>query len=263
MEQVNLEVQVRTEVGRTANHRLRAKGMIPSIVYSHGSPSIPVAVSEREFVRIASAVRSSQVFTLKSPNKDLDGKSAVVKEVQRDHLQGTLLHVDFQAIREDEELTVKVPLRMVGEAPGVKVDGGILTVVARELTVRCFPKLIPAEIDVDVSELHLGDSIHADKVKLPKGVTLAGNPGETIVSVVTVRFVEEETTTAAAAAVEGAEGVPVEGAAAAPGAAPGTVAPTAEGAAAAAAPGAAGKEAAPAAKDAKGAAKEGKKEAKK
>lgn len=248
MEQVNLEVEKRNEIGRTANHRLRASGKIPSVVYSHGTASMAVSISEKEFLRIASTVKSSQVFTLKSKEAGIDGKSAVVKEVQKDHLLGRVLHVDFQAVRDDEELTVKVPLRVVGEAPGVKVDGGILTVVARELSVRCFPKLIPGEIAVDVSALHLGDSIHANAVPLPNGVKLAGNPGETIVSVVQVRFVEEETTAAAATTAEGAA-APAEGAAAP--------------AAAAAAEGAEGKadakSAAPAAKDAK----EGKKDAKK
>jgi len=205
-------------------------------------------VSAKEFTRIASAVKSSQVFTLKSKIKEIDGRSAVVKEVQKDHLLGTLLHIDFQAVRDDEELTVRVPMRIVGEAPGVKVDGGILTVIARELVVRCFPKLIPAEINVDVGELHLGDSIHAEQVKMPEGVKLAGNPGETIVSVVTVRFVEEETATpAAGATAEGVVAVTAEGAAAAPGVA--GAAPAAEG-------GDAAKGAAPAGKDAK---KEGKK----
>ncbi len=255
MAQVIIEVEKRSDIGRTANHRLRAQGKFPAVVYAHGTESTPVYLATKEFTRIAKSVRSSQIFTLKSSVKELDGRSAVVKEVQQDHLKGLLLHVDFQAIRDDEEFTVHVPIKIVGEAPGVKVDGGILTVVARDLVVRCFPKLIPSEIEVDVSGLNLGDSIHAQQVKLADGVKLCGNPGETVVSVVSVRFVEEETTTAAAVPTEGAV-VAADGAAAP---AAGAAAPAADGAdAAKAAP--AGAKAAAGAKDAK---KEGKKEPKK
>ena len=247
MEQVNIEVELREAIGSAANRRIRKTGRIPSVVYSHGEKAVAVTVPEKEFIRAAKASKSSQIFSLKSSNKELDGKSAVVKEVQKDHLKGLVLHVDFQTIRDDEEITVKIPLRMVGEAPGVKVDGGILTVVCHELSIRCLPKLIPAEIGVDVSELRIGTSIHAEKLVLPTGVKLAGNPGETIVAVVAIRnLVEEETATTAAATAEGAT---AEGAAAAPAA--GAAAP-ADGDKAAAGKAVAGKDAAkaPAGKDA-------------
>jgi len=216
MEQVVIEIQTRTAVGSAANRRIRKGGNIPTVVYSRGEDSVPTSVNERHFVYLAKKAKSSQIFTIKSSDKRLDGRSAVVKEVQKDYLKGLVLHVDFQAIRDDEELTVRVPLRMVGESPGVKLDGGILTVVSHELPIRCLPKLIPAEINVDVASLRLGNSIHAEQLELPEGVRLAGNPGETIVSVVAVRAAAEEeatTTTATAATTEGAA-APAEGAAA-------------------------------------------------
>ncbi len=228
MEQVNIEVERRNEVGSSANRRIRTTGRIPSVVYSHGEESIPVTVPSKEFLRAAKSSKSSQIFTLKSSDKALDGRSAVVKEVQRDYLKGLVLHVDFQAIRDDEEISVRVPLRMSGEAPGVKLDGGILTVVCHELAIRCLPKAIPADISVDVTSLRIGTSIHAEQLVLPKGVRLAGNPGETIVAVVAVRAVEEETTTAAATDATAAAATPEGAAAAAPAA--GAAAP-AEGAA--------------------------------
>jgi large subunit ribosomal protein L25 len=216
MEQVTIEVENREAVGSAENRRMRKTGRIPSVVYSHGEASVAVSVPEKEFLRAAKASKSSQIFTLKSKNSKLDGKSAVVKEVQKDYLKGLVLHIDFQAIREDEELTVRIPLRMVGEAPGVKLDGGILTVVSHELAIRCLPKLIPSDIAVDVSELRMGDSIHAEKLTLPQGVRLAGNPGETIVSVVAIRnIVEEETAAATPGAAEAGAAAPAEGAAAA------------------------------------------------
>lgn len=223
MQQFTIEVQPRSGIGSSESRRLRASGNIPSVVYSRGGDAIPASVSQQIFLQLGKLARSSQLFTLKSSDKRIDGKPALVKEVQKDHLNNVVLHVDFQTIREDEEITVRVPLHFVGEAPGVKSEGGILTVVSHEFSVRCLPKRIPAEISVDVSTLALGDSIHAREVPLPEGVKLQGNPDETIVSVVTVRAVAEDeaATAATAATAEGAAAAPAAGAAApAAGAAP-------------------------------------------
>ena len=224
-------VEPRDGVGSRRARHTRRDGKIPSVVYARGEAAINVAIAEKEFLKAASAARTSQVFQLKSSDKNLDGRSALVKEIQKDYVANRVLHVDIQTVRDDEEIAVRVPTRVVGEAPGVKLDGGVLTVVSHEITVRCLPKKIPSEVLVDVSELRLGDSIHAKALKLPEGVKLAGNPGETLVSVVAVRnIIEEEEAAAAAAAAATPEGA----AAAAPGAAPAAGAPAAAAAAPAA-----------------------------
>ena len=210
MEQFEIEVTVRQGTGSSEARRVRKSGLIPAVIYAHGDECVAASVGERAFLKIAKLTKSSQVFKLKSTDKALDGRSALVKEVQKDYLAGKVLHVDFQAIREDEEISVRVPLRVVGEAVGVKVDGGILTVVAHEVGIRCLPRFIPADISVDVTDLHIGHSIHAEDLKLPEQVRLSGNPNETIVAVVAIRAAEEE---AATTAVPGA--APAEGAAAA------------------------------------------------
>jgi large subunit ribosomal protein L25 len=225
-----LELQERSLGGSPAARRMRGLGQIPSVVYSQGGASTPVALNYREFMRVASISRTSQVFTLKSTQvKDLNGRIAVVKEIQKDHLKNRVLHVDLQALREDEEVKVAVPLNVVGEAPGVKTDGGILAVVSREILVKCFPLAIPQELIVDVSSLALGESIHARDLGLPKGVKLAGNPDETIVAVVIARTNAEDeaaaTAAAAATATAAATAAPTEGGAAA--AAPAAAAPAA------------------------------------
>jgi large subunit ribosomal protein L25 len=213
MEQFEIEVSSRTGSGSAEARRVRKSGRIPAIVYSHGEAGLPTSVVYNEFIKVARQAKSSQLFTIKSEDKTINGRRAVVKEVQKDHLQGTVLHVDFQAISENEELTIRVAVRPVGEAPGVKLDGGILTVVAHELSIRCLPKHIPQHLDVDISALRIGSSIHAEELKLPEGVKLAGNPGETIVSVVAVRANAEDE--AAATPAAGAAAAPAAGAAAA------------------------------------------------
>ena len=243
MENYTFEVTRRDENGSAACRRYRHEGKLPSVVYAHGADTIPILLPYMQFCQIAQKSTSSQIFELKSSDPLLNGKSALVKEIQRHPLSGEVVHVDFQALRDDEEITVRVQLTITGEAKGVKLDGGILTVTQHDLGVSCLPRLIPGKIIVDISDLGIGDNIHASDIKLPEGVKLDDDGETTLVSVVVAKVVEEAKPAAGEAAVAGAEGAPAAGAA---------------GAATAAAPAAAGdkaagdkKAAAPDKKDAK------------
>lgn len=186
------------EQSKSSARQARRSGMIPGVAYHKGESPVNVSVSYKEFVRMGEKARTSQIFTLKSEIKSLNGKPALVKDVQREAISQRVIHLDFLTLKENEEIEVRIPIKVVGEAPGVKNDGGILAVAAHEVIVRCLPKNIPDSINVDVSALALGESIHARSVPLPDGVKLAHDPDETIISVVSVRTTESETTTAAA-----------------------------------------------------------------
>lgn len=223
MDEYSIEVTPREFKGSAASRRCRLEGLIPCIVYSRVSQSRMVSVPVKAFTHLAMHAKSSQVITLKSSLGELNGKSAIVKEIQRDFRTGGLLHIDFQEISEFEEVTVSVGLKFVGEAPGVKLDGGILAMARHDVKIRCLPKLIPQELTVDVSTLHMGDSLHMRDLQVPPGVKLDEVPEESVVSVVAVHVHIEETVAAAPAEGEAlAEGeVPAEGAAeGAPAAAP-------------------------------------------
>lgn len=202
-----LEVQRREALGKSANRRFRNEGLVPAVVYHRGEDSIPAVLPLRNFVHLAKQAKTTQVFRLKSEDKHLDGRPVLVREVRRDFLKGKVLHVDFQALREDEEIHVRVPLQVSGESPGVKNEGGILSIVTHEIGVACFPKDIPQNITIDISALALGQSIHARDVALPAGVRLTDDSEETLVSVVSVRATkaDEAADAAAAAAAEGAD----------------------------------------------------------
>lgn len=210
MENFTIEVSERTELGKGGCNRCRRAGFIPGVAYHRADEAVAVQVPYKEFTMLAKKARLSQVFTFKSGSKALDGKAAIVKDVQQDYLKGKVLHVDFQTLKDDEEITVYIPVALAGEAPGVKVQNGILTLVTHEVAVTCLPKNIPNQISVDISALGLGQSIHASDLKLGEGVVLSDDPHETIVSVVAPRAAEEEAKAAA----------PAEGAAAAGAAAP-------------------------------------------
>lgn len=212
MENFTIEVTERPALGKGSANRCRNAGFIPGVAYHRAEKPVAVQVPLKEFTALASKARRSQVFTFKSSSSHLNGKAAIVKEIQQDYLKGRVIHVDFQTLKDDEEITVDVPVKLVGESPGVKNQGGILAIVTHEVTVRCLPKNIPSAVNVDISSLALGQSLHAEQLALGDGVTLADDPTETIVSVVASRA-EEEAKPAAG------EAAPAAGAAA-PAAAP-------------------------------------------
>ena len=121
--------------------------------------------------------------------------------MQHHPVSGAILHVDLHAIAMDELMTVEVPVETTGEAEGVKTGGGVLEVILRELEIECLPADLPASITVDVSSLNIGDSIHVNSLKLPKGVTVLNDAELTVVSVAAPTVVEElEPSTAPAGA---------------------------------------------------------------
>lgn len=206
-----LEITRRSETGAAANRRIRREGYIPSVVYQRGEESVSATVVLKDFTQKAQTAKGSQIFRIKSNDRVLDGKAVIVREIQKDYTKGRILHIDFQALRENEEIVLKIALQVQGEAPGVKSDGGILSMVSHEIAISCLPKDIPDVIVVDVSNLHLGQSLHAKDLVLPAGVTLVADPDETIASVVTQRSTIEET----AATAEGAAAAATTDAAAA------------------------------------------------
>lgn len=187
MEDFIIDINERQGLGKSECNRCRREGFIPGVAYHKGTDSVAVKVSERQFVKLARKARMTQVFTFKSDSKELDGKIALVKDMQRDFVKGTVLHIDFVTLKAGEEIHVDVPLKLVGEAPGVKAEGGILTFVTHKVAVTCLPKDIPTLCEVDISSMALGDSIHAADLDLGTGVTLRNDPQETIVSVVASR----------------------------------------------------------------------------
>ena len=215
MEQVVLDVKKRESKGKNASKRFRKEGFVPANLYDKHTGSRPILLENRAFVRIASKSLTSQVLTLKSDEKDLDGQQVIVKEIQKEFLKGQVLHVDLLKLNAGEPVRVIVPLNIIGEAPGVKVQGGVLAATCHKIIVSCLPSKIPSNVEVSISTLALGQRIRTGDLQLPEGVSLRGNPKETIVSVLSgraARISEEEVTPAKAEA--GAAPAKAEGAAA-------------------------------------------------
>ena len=199
MATASLNAEVRTETGKGVARKLRAAGKVPGVIYGHGREPMALSIDAREFGRLAERVRiTSTVIELA-----LDGKTArtLVRELQRDPLKRTVLHVDFQELVAGEKVNVTVPLRFVGTPEGVKTGGGILEEIVHNIHVECDPGNIPDHIDVDVTALTIGHSLHVSDLKLPEGVEVTDDAEQTV-AIVSAPKAEE----AVAAPVEGAAG---------------------------------------------------------
>jgi len=154
----------RSETGKNVNRRLRSRGMIPGVLYGTGKAGVPVAVSPREIGAILkSASGENTLFDL-----DLGGtrRKVILKEFQREPLRGHLLHADFYEVALDKLLEVKVHVELSGTPVGVKLQGGLVDFVTRELELECLPADIPEKIVVDISHLELGKHLRVSEVKL-------------------------------------------------------------------------------------------------
>ena len=215
-----LDAVKRQTKGKNEARRLRAAGKIPATLYGAqkaGDAPAPesVAVDPKPFMRILhSASGLNTLITLKVQG-GTDAR-VLVRNVQLDPISHHPLHADFYRVNMDRKIRVTVPVVLRGESRGVKQDGGVLDFVHREIEVEVLPANIPDSIDIDVSDLGIGDSVHVRDVASNASWTPISDPDMMIVHVVVIKVVEEAAPAAGAAGAEGAA------AAAAPAAAAGT-----------------------------------------
>ncbi len=193
----------RTETGKNVNRRLRSRGMIPGVVYTAGKEAVAVAVSPQEIGAILkSATGENTLFDL-----DIGGsrRKVILKEFQREPLRGKLLHADFYEVALDKLITVKVHIELEGTPVGVKLQGGIVDFVTRELEVECLPADIPAKVTLDISHLELGKHLRVSDLQLGDKVKVMDEP-ELVIAHVVMPKAEEAAAEAAPAEGEVAEG---------------------------------------------------------
>lgn len=237
-----LPANARGESGKGPARRLRASGLIPAVVYGQKGPATHIAVNPD---LLQKAIATPHKFnTLLSLQLDGSAKNVLFKDYAVDPVTRQLLHADFFEVDLSKPVRVEVPIVTTGKAEGV-IAGGILAVSAHEIAVEVLPEKIPVQIEVDVTPIKIGGSIHIADVKAPEGVTIKYATNFTV-AVVMAPEKEEVVAPVPGAAVPGA----AEGAAAAPGA-PGAPAAAAGAAGAPAAAGGAAPAAAPAKADAK------------
>jgi len=191
MASVQLSATPRDGTGKGAARSLRASGRIPGIIYGHGREPQALAIDNRELEKLLSKISAeSTVIEL-----TLDGKSAqtLIREIQRHPFKRQILHVDFQELVAGEKIIVRLPIVLSGVPDGVRQDGGVLDQTLRELEVEVDPSNIPSNIEIDVTPLKIGDSIHVRDVKVPEGVEVITELDSSVCVVSAPRAVVEET----------------------------------------------------------------------
>ena len=207
MERRVLTAEIREGIGKQKAKKLRAKGLIPAIFYGPRSQTIPLVIDSKELGKALQTEAGENVLIDLDIRKGTqsDRKVVMLKDIQIDHLQRKTLHTDFYEVAMDEMVIVEVPVHLMGKPEGTKM-GGILEQVRRVIQIECFPGDIPKSIDIDVSPLKIGDSIHVQDIKVEKAKIIS-DTNFTIATVVPP-VVEEKVVEAVAP--EAAEGVEVK-----------------------------------------------------
>ena len=189
---VTLNAQLRSATGKGAARTLRRDGYIPAVVYGHGAETRVCKVEKRQLERLlSSGAHESILIDLKLDNGD--NSQVLIREVQVHPYRPEILHVDFLAVRKGEKVKLEVPVRLIGLAPGVK-EGGIMEHLRHEVEIRCIPSKIPEALELDISEMEIGDTVTVADLIVPKDVEILNDVSAAVVSVVppTVHKVEEE-----------------------------------------------------------------------
>ncbi len=198
MEKIIIKADHRKVTGKQVGV-LRRKGLLPGVLYGRHLEPTPIVMDLREAARILSTQSSSSLVTI-----NLNGveHATLVREIQRDFIRGTYLHIDFQAVSLTEKIRTSVAIELQGISPAVKDLNGIIVAGLDELEVECFPQYLPEKIVVDISSLaKISDGIYVRDVTAPENVTLLDHP-EGMIAIVTLAGKEEEVEVAVVEAVE-------------------------------------------------------------
>jgi large subunit ribosomal protein L25 len=189
MEKITLNVELRDKKGKGPSRALRRAESIPAVIYRTGDSS-PLMIDRKEMLHFIQSTSGEQVLVnLMFPDKST--RLALMKEYQTDPVRGELLHADFMEVSMTEKVRVSVHVVTAGEPIGVKRDKGILQHTLREIEIECLPDRIPGHLEMDVSGLLTGQSLHVSDIALPEGVKVLTDPGEVIASVMAPALVEE------------------------------------------------------------------------
>lgn len=185
-----IKAQTREGRGKGDARKLRAKGMVPGVLYGHGVEPVAISLASQDLLHFFRATHGAATVV----DLEVDGTKhmAIPREIQRDHLHGRYVHIDFLAVRRDEKVKMSVDIHEVGEAPGVKT-GGVIEHHLREVEIECLPGDVPEQITADVSSLELGDMLHLADIPPPSGVTFLTDLDTPVISVVTPAALRTET----------------------------------------------------------------------
>ena len=191
MELLELKTNLRSSVGSSPARELRRKGKIPAVLYGPETEPILLSVNISDFEQAMEKGTSSQVlFSLVIQNGKKNKKTVMIKELQIHPVSRNFLHVDFYEIDMNRKINVKVPVTIKGKSKGIEL-GGTLQIVRRELEVLCLPLKVPESIEVDITDLDIGESVHVDEIPIEGDIEIPFDVNFTVVTMLSPRFEEE------------------------------------------------------------------------
>jgi len=191
MASASLSAEARTETGKGVARKLRSAGRVPAVVYGHAREPQALSLQTRELEKLLSSIATGSTVV----ELTLGGATTktLIREVQRHPFKKQILHVDFQELVAGEKVTVEIPLVFVGTPEGVRLSGALLEQILHSIQVLVDPANIPNHIDVDVTNLAMGHSLHVNELSLPAGLEVLTDEDATVCAVVAPRAVVEET----------------------------------------------------------------------
>jgi large subunit ribosomal protein L25 len=191
LEKIELQATVRKSVGNGPARVLRRAGQIPAVLYGRKIEPVLLSVNTKDLEQILKKGSFGQfILTLVIQNGKKMTKPAIIKELQTHPVSGSLIHIDFYEVDMKRQIKVMVPVVTTGKSVGIE-EGGLLNIVRRELEVFCLPGDIPETIEIDISELGIGDSIHLEDLPLGENVEVVTDVNFTVVTVLSPKVEEE------------------------------------------------------------------------
>jgi large subunit ribosomal protein L25 len=179
MAEITVVAEAPRPIGSRAAGRMRAAGRIPGVIYGHGLDPLPISVEGRALR--AALTTGAGLNALLALQVGTETHLTLAREIQRDPVRSTVIHVDFLIVRRDEIVSAEVPVNLVGEARKVANNDGLIEQQLTSLTVHATPANIPSHVEVDISEMDIGDTIRVGDISLPTGVTTELDPEDAVV----------------------------------------------------------------------------------
>ena len=200
--EITVTAEARASRGKNEARRTRRAGLIPAVVYGAFKDPVPIAVSPKQIAQILhSKTGHNTIFTLSVQGGE--ATPVMIVDWQSDPVRDVMLHVDLKRIDLSKRIQVKVPVRMTGEPQGVKIQGGLLEAITREVEIECLPNEIPEYFTVDVTELMIGQNLRSSDIALSGSMTLV-SAGDQVLAHVVAMKAEEEPAAAAEGVVDAA-----------------------------------------------------------
>jgi large subunit ribosomal protein L25 len=187
--EITLDVKPRTELGKGPASRYRVSGLVPAVFYGSSDEPVSLLVDAKQMSQALHTEAGANVLI----NINVDGSSrlTVAREIQRHPIRGTILHVDFVHVARDQKIEAHVPLHLVGDSQGVH-EGGVLDQHMHEIQIEAKPTDVPANVEIDITHMGIGDSLHVSDIVVPSGVEVLTPAEELVAAVVEPRVVTEE-----------------------------------------------------------------------